>query len=109
LEPVLEAADPVVEPIADATKPAVEPVLRAVKPAVEPAAQVLEPVTNLVTGSSDDDEPAAGSHSAAKPSADKQRGGDEPAMASLSSGPKKTVSNTVGRTAAGVLDTLHAA
>ena len=64
---------------------------------------------DLVTGSSDDDEPAARSHSAAKPSADKQRGGDEPAMASLSSGPTKTVSNTVGRTAAGVLDTLHAA
>jgi len=30
-------------------------------------------------------------------------------MTSLSSGPKKTLSNTVGRTAAGVIDTLQAA
>ena len=87
--------------VVEAAKPAVKPLLEAAEPA-------LKPVTDLVTGSSDD-EPAAGSRSTAKPSKDEQRGGDEPAMTSLSSGPKKTVSNTVGRTAAGVLDTLHAA
>jgi hypothetical protein len=101
IRPVVAAVKPAVDPIVDAAKPAAEPLLDAAKPA-------LKPVTDLVTGSSDD-EPAARSRSSAKPSKDKQRGGDEPAMASLSSGPTKTVGSTVGRTAAGVLDTLHAA
>jgi len=107
LEPVVRAVEPAVEPVTDATKPLLDPVVEAAEPVAAPVRDVAQPVTDLLTGSSHDDEPSAASQAKTGPS--KEKSGDEPAMSSVGSESKKPASGGLGRTAAAVLDTLHAA